>query len=46
MNFENMPELHLRHGYYGALAVMVVVAAVQGFWLWKRGWFQDWTSQR
>jgi len=46
MNFENMPELHLRHGYFGALAVMVVVAAVQSYWLWKRGWFQDWTSQR
>ena len=46
MNFENMPELQLRHGYYGALVVMVVVAAVQSFWLWRRGWFQDWTASR
>lgn len=46
MNFEHMPELHLRFGYYGALVVMAVVAAVQSFWLWRRGWFQDWTSAR
>lgn len=46
MNFENMPELHLRHGYYGALLVMVVVASIQTYWLWKRGWFKDWTSSR
>jgi hypothetical protein len=25
---------------------MVVVAAVQSFWLWRRGWFQDWTASR
>jgi magnesium transporter len=46
MNFQNMPELQLRHGYYGALVAMVVVAAVQSFWLWRRGWFQDWTASR
>ena len=45
MNFENMPELHLRHGYHGALVVMGVVAAAQSFWLWRRGWFQDWTTR-
>jgi len=26
MNFKNMPELHLRYGYYGALGVMIVIA--------------------
>lgn len=46
MNFEHMPELHLRFGYYGALIVMGVVAAIQSYWLWRRGWFEDWTSQR
>jgi magnesium transporter len=46
MNFENMPELHLRNGYYVALLVMVVIAAVQSYWLWRRGWFQDWTARR
>jgi len=27
MNFENMPELHWRHGYYGVLLLMAVIAA-------------------
>ena len=27
MNFENMPELHTRFGYFGALGAMAVVAA-------------------
>ena len=46
MNFENMPELRLPFGYFGALFVMALVAAIQSYWLWRRGWFQDWTSQR
>lgn len=46
MNFENMPELKWKYGYFVALAVMVIVAFVQAYWLWKRGWFKDWTAQR
>lgn len=46
MNFDNMPELHWRFGYGGALAVMLVIAAVQVIWLWRRGWFEDWTLPR
>jgi len=46
MNFDNMPELHWRFGYGGALTVMLVIAAVQVIWLWRRGWFEDWTLPR
>ncbi len=46
MNFEYMPELRLRFGYFAALIAMAAVAALQSFWLWRRGWFQDWTSSR
>jgi magnesium transporter len=39
MNFENMPELKLRYGYFGALAAMGGVAAVLT-WFFKRiKWF-------
>jgi magnesium transporter len=46
MNFENMPELKWRMGYFIVLFVMLIVAMIQSYWLWKRGWFQDWTAQR
>ncbi|MFN9629934.1 MAG: magnesium/cobalt transporter CorA [Cyanobacteriota bacterium] len=46
MNFENMPELAWRYGYFIILVVMVNVALLQAYWLWKRGWFQDWTAQQ
>ncbi|KEF42213.1 MAG: magnesium transporter [Cyanobium sp. CACIAM 14] len=45
MNFEFMPELKWRHGYLIVLLSMGVVAALQGWWLWRRGWFEDWTGQ-
>jgi magnesium transporter len=46
MNFDYMPELKTRYGYFVVLLVMSVIAIVQSLWLWKRGWFQDWTAQR
>jgi magnesium transporter len=46
MNFSHMPELQLRNGYYIALLLMVLVAVLQSLWLWRRGWFQDWTARR
>jgi magnesium transporter len=46
MNFEHMPELRWRGGYPGALAVMGVVGMIQLIWLWRRGWFRDWTADR
>jgi magnesium transporter len=46
MNFANMPELHWRYGYFYALILMAIVALIQSYWLWRRGWFQDWTAPR
>ena len=38
MNFDNMPELHTRYGYFGALVVMGVVALAMLIFFWRRGW--------
>ena len=38
MNFDNMPELHSRYGYFGALIVMGVVALGMLIFFWRRGW--------
>lgn len=46
MNFEFMPELHWRYGYGLALLAMTIVAILQGWLLWRRGWFDDWTAPR
>ncbi len=46
MNFENMPELKWHYGYALILVAMLMVAAVQAWWLWRRGWFEDWTTPR
>jgi len=46
MNFENMPELKWRLGYFLILVLMLVVALLQLYWLRRRGWFEDWTAQR
>lgn len=45
MNFEFMPELKWRHGYAFVMVLMLLIATVQAWWLWRRGWFQDWTGQ-
>jgi magnesium transporter len=36
---ENMPELYSPHGYVYALAGMLVIALIQIFVFWKKGWF-------
>jgi len=46
MNFNNMPELQWHYGYFACLIVMTLVATVQSWFLWKRGWFEDWTTSR
>jgi magnesium transporter len=46
MNFENMPELKWHLGYAYTLVLMLLVGLLQSYWLWRRGWFQDWTPQR
>jgi magnesium transporter len=38
MNFDNMPELHSRYGYYGAWAAMITVAIFMLIFFWRRGW--------
>jgi len=38
MNFDNMPELHSRYGYFATLAIMIVVALGMLVFFWRRGW--------
>ncbi|MEJ7624844.1 MAG: magnesium/cobalt transporter CorA [Pyrinomonadaceae bacterium] len=45
MNFENMPELKTRFGYFATLGLMVLITAVLLFYFWRRGWiFQKQTE--
>jgi magnesium transporter len=46
MNFENMPELRWHLGYLYCIVLMAIVAVIQSYWLWRRGWFADWTAPR
>jgi magnesium transporter len=38
MNFENMPELHSRYGYFAVLCTMIVVAIGMVSWFRRRRW--------
>jgi magnesium transporter len=38
MNFENMPELHSRYGYFTVWVIMIVVAVAMLYFFWRRGW--------
>jgi magnesium transporter len=38
MNFENMPELRTRNGYYLTLAGMAALTIILLFYFWRRGW--------
>jgi len=38
MNFENMPELRTRYGYYATLAGMMLLTAILLFYFWRKGW--------
>jgi magnesium transporter len=38
MNFENMPEIHSRYGYYAVWGFMIFVAVGMLGLFWKRGW--------
>ena len=38
MNFENMPELKTRNGYFVTLGVMLLIAIGLLFYLWRKGW--------
>ena len=38
MNFEYMPELHSRYGYFAVWGFMIVVAIGMLYFFWRRGW--------
>ena len=38
MNFENMPELKMRYGYFVTLGVMLTVALGLLYYFWRKGW--------
>ena len=38
MNFDNMPELHSRYGYYAVWIIMIVVAVGMLLFFKRRGW--------
>jgi magnesium transporter len=38
MNFENMPELHSRYGYYATWGIMLIVAFGMLLYFKRRGW--------
>lgn len=40
MNFENMPELKYKYGYYVVIGVMVLISAILLFVFVKRGWLK------
>ncbi|MCZ0754289.1 magnesium/cobalt transporter CorA [Anoxybacillus sp. J5B_2022] len=40
MNFDYMPELHWKYGYFTVLGVMALIAAAMFLWFKKNGWFR------
>jgi magnesium transporter len=38
MNFDHMPELHWKYGYFVTLGVMALIVIVMIFWFNKKGW--------
>ena len=38
MNFEYMPELHSRYGYFTVWGIMIVIAVGMLYFFWRRGW--------
>ncbi len=44
MNFENMPELHTRSGYFVCIGVMFTVAIVLLTLFWRKGWFANYST--
>ena len=40
MNFDNMPELHTKWGYFVSLGVMALIASGLIYFFWRQGWFK------
>jgi magnesium transporter len=38
MNFDNMPELHSRYGYYTVWILMIIVAVGMLYYFYRKGW--------
>jgi magnesium transporter len=38
MNFENMPELHWKYGYFMVLGIMGLIAVGMSMWFYRKGW--------
>lgn len=45
MNFDNMPELHSRYGYFAVIVVMLVVAVGMLMFFKRRGWIGGGSSR-
>lgn len=45
MNFDHMPELHTKWGYFGALGLMLIIACVLLYYFWRKGWIFDGKSE-
>lgn len=45
MNFDNMPELHSRYGYYAAWGIMITVAVAMLLFFRRRGWIGGGSSE-
>lgn len=41
MNFDNMPELHTRNGYFVVMGIMFLMAVMLVIVFWKRGWLKQ-----
>jgi magnesium transporter len=41
MNFDNMPELHTRNGYFFVIGLMIVVAVILLGYFWRKGWIGE-----
>lgn len=41
MNFDNMPELHWRYGYFIILGVMAGISLSMFVFFWRKGWFRQ-----
>ena len=39
MNFDNMPEVHSKYGYFVTLGLMFTIASGLLLYFWRRGWF-------
>lgn len=41
MNFDNMPELHWKYGYFIVLGIMAFIAVVMSVWFYRKGWLMN-----